>query len=823
MEILQPVASQLDLWGMYMAGVRALRLRAEGRERLFTDAEIARMVQLGDENPHFKTVAKDYAEFNRRVLDFAEQAGVINPDTRALWEHADYVPFYRIADDRIQGPLGRNIGIAGVKNPVKVLKGGEQNVGDIVQNIMINITNLVDSAMKNHAAVMAVDALDGAGLINKMPWRFEAELVPMNQVEKVLRQHGMNPALIPSAAKQGLQKMFALKPPEGEGVIPVLRNGKKEYWYTDDPLLYQSLTMINMKQWGQWMNMLRAPKRLLTVAITLDPGFMLRNFMRDLLSAFVISRDHYFPLTQAIRGMKEAVVEDPAYRTMMSAGAAFASGYINQYDPSATHRAIRARTRSEDFASTVLSSPVKLYEAWKAIGSAIENANRIAVYNAAIKAGKSKAQAAYESKDLMDFSMGGAWPAIQFLIQTVPFMGARLQGLHRLGRGAAENPAAFAIKGLMLTMAGLALWFQFKDDERYKELEDWDKDVYFHFWIGDQHFRLPKPFEVGAIFNTIPERMFEFMYSKENDAGKHLMKRFGFMLAETFNFNPIPQAIMPAMESAFNHSFFTGNPIVNFYEQQRMGPEQYRYYTSPTMRELAQALPPWLDKFSDPPGKLRSPLHLQNLFYGYFGTLGKYALMGADAAVRNGFGYPVPPQWQIADYPVIGSFVRGDAARRTRYEEEFYSLLNRTMQVKNSLNFLADQDEIDRYDQLTDEQMPLVAISKSLESYRQSISNLNKGIMQIYTDPDMDPKQKRELIDEYQQEKNELFREAYDLRPGGRDNPETPSPDDLTFMLDKFGVEELKRELATSAKPATASLINDIQNLPKAQKESLGP
>ncbi|MEE4204064.1 MAG: hypothetical protein V2I45_10565, partial [Halieaceae bacterium] len=194
MEILQPVASQLDLWGMYMAGVRALRLRAEGRERLFTDAEIARMVQLGDENPHFKTVAKDYAEFNRRVLDFAEQAGVINPDTRALWEHADYVPFYRIADDRIQGPLGRNIGIAGVKNPVKVLKGGEQNVGDIVQNIMINITNLVDSAMKNHAAVMAVDALDGAGLINKMPWRFEAELVPMNQVEKVLRQHGMNPA-----------------------------------------------------------------------------------------------------------------------------------------------------------------------------------------------------------------------------------------------------------------------------------------------------------------------------------------------------------------------------------------------------------------------------------------------------------------------------------------------------------------------------------------------------------------------------------------------------------------------------------------------------
>lgn len=825
LEILQPVAKQLDLWGMYMAGVRAKRLMDEGREKNFTPEMIEKMVNLGEQFPVFKDVARDYAAFNQQVLDFAEEAGIINPETRPMWESADYVPFYRVQDDRLVGPLGKGKGIADVKQPIKRLKGGEDPIGDITHNILMNITQLIDSAMKNHAAKMAVDAMDGTGLVQKMPWAFSAQLVPMKQIEKLLVQHGMDPASIPDEAKKGFQSLFAMQPPKGDGVISIMRDGKKEFYFTDDQLLYEAMTAINQKQWGLWMRLLRKPKRLLTTAVTLDPGFMIRNYIRDLLSAFVIGRNPYVPFTRSAQGFKEALMKDESYRTMLSAGAAFENGYINAYDPTATQRQIRSRMKTRGIdASTVLNTPLKLFEAWKAIGSASENANRIAQYHAAIKAGKSKAQAVFESKDLMDFSMGGSWAPIQVLIQTVPFMGARLQGLHRLGRGAAEQPLSFAIKGTIVGMAGLALWFQYKDDERYAELEEWDKDVYFHFWIGEQHYRLPKPFEVGAIFNTIPERAFEFMYNEENDAGKLLMKRFGFMLGETFNFNPIPQAFMPAVESIFNYSFFTGGPITSPWEEKRMGPEQYRYYNSPTMIEVARHLPDWMDKFSDPPGKLRSPRHLQHVFSGYFGTLGKYFLMAADAVTRNAMSYPAPPERSIADMPVIGSFVRGEKQRRTKYEEEFYKLLTRTLQVKNSLSFLNKVELDERMDLLEEKYDPYVNVAKELESFRQEISKLNNEVMQIYLDPGLTPKAKREQIDSIQQEKNAVFRDAYGLRPGGRENPlktSTTTPEDLNFMLEKFGMDELPGELQKQGNPATASLITDIVGLDKKQAGTL--
>lgn len=264
---------------------------------------------------------------------------------------------------------------------------------------------------------------------------------------------------------------------------------------------------------------LQGPKRFLTTAITLDPGFMVRNFIRDLLSSFVISRDNYEPVHKAMAGFAQALAKTESMRNMMSAGAAFDSGYINAMDPEATARAMRKEMRSRGFKVSVLDTPAKLFNAYQSIGSAIENANRVAVYNAAKRAGKSDLQAAYEAKDLMDFSRHGSWPVIRFLMQSVPFMNARLQGLSRLKRGFVDNPISFTIKGLLVGMAGAALWLAFRDDERYKELEDWDKDTYFHFWIGDEHYRLPKPFEVGVIFNTIPERILEYWWSQEPDAG----------------------------------------------------------------------------------------------------------------------------------------------------------------------------------------------------------------------------------------------------------------------------------------------------------------
>ena len=46
----------------------------------------------------YKQVFEDFARFKKAVLDFAQEGGIIDPESRSAWENADYIPFYRVKD-----------------------------------------------------------------------------------------------------------------------------------------------------------------------------------------------------------------------------------------------------------------------------------------------------------------------------------------------------------------------------------------------------------------------------------------------------------------------------------------------------------------------------------------------------------------------------------------------------------------------------------------------------------------------------------------------------------------------------------------------------
>ena len=789
---------------------------AQGRESLFTPTDIKELIALGDDFPIFDQVSEDYASFNKKMLDFAEESGVINSETRPLWEDADYIPFYRIADDRLVGPLAKTAGVANQKSPIDRLKGGQNNLGDLVHNIFMNATNLMDSSVKNNAALEIVNQLEPTGMMVKEKFDPDAQ-VPMEDIKKILKRNNIELDDLEAEVQKGLQTMFAVQAPKGDGVVSVLRDGKKEFYRVDDPLLYRSMAAINMERLPDWVAPARFAKRFQTTMITIDPGFMAANFIRDSMSAFVLSRDNFIPMVDGVRGFKEAITEGDTYQAMVASGAAFESGIINQGDPKATHKYIKRAMRDAGFQRTLLNTPRKLFNAWKKLGSATENANRIAVYQAAIKAGKTQQQALYEAKDIMDFSMSGDYKAIQYLIQTVPFMGARMQGLHRLGRGAKENPVGFLIKGTMIGVAGMGLWLRYRDDPRYDELEDWDKDAYFHWWIGDLHFRLPKGFEVGAIFNTIPERIFEYYYSRETDAGKHLMRRMGHMFLETFNMNPIPQIAKPPIEAVANYDFFRGRSVESPYEKDLLPEDRYANYTSETMREMAMLFPQgWSTKWY---GEIKSPKKLEHMWAGYTGTMGRYMLNAADIGMRVLMDYPVQPDWDASDLPVLSRFFRGDRPRRTRYEEEFYRELHDTVMVMNSMRKADRAGEDGRYDELEAFFPDEVDRARELQGYSRELQRLRKEAREVYADRDITKEEKRSELDDIQREKNEVMKEAYESRPGAAPKDEEVN---LETLMDTFdptspdGNQEMKVQA-----PETTQLFAGVTDMSPAQLHRL--
>jgi hypothetical protein len=72
-----------------------------------------------------------------------------------------------------------------------------------------------------------------------------------------------------------------------------------------------------------------------------------------------------------------------------------------------------------------------------------------------------------------------------------------------------------------VTLPSVLLWMANHDDPRYKDIPTWQKDL---FWIvmTDEHvYRIPKPFEIGVIFGSVPERMLDKFAADDPEAFKH--------------------------------------------------------------------------------------------------------------------------------------------------------------------------------------------------------------------------------------------------------------------------------------------------------------
>jgi hypothetical protein len=366
----------------------------------------------------------------------------------------------------------------------------------------------------------------------------------------------------------------------------------------------------------------------------------------------------------------------------------------------------------------------------------------------------------------MDFTLRGEWNTIRFLCETVPFLGARLAGIHRLGRGAAENPRAFAVKGFMMAAASVALYAMnlAMHGDDWDKLEDFDRDTYFHFWIGGKHFRLPKPFEVGFLFGTIPERIAEQFAT--NKPKKVLLASVARGVMDQLAFNPLPQAIKPLIEQAANKDFFRERPIVSQGLERKLPAEQHNQYTSRTARGLAEffdaLLSPVLGKTGGNAGDaLRSPVRLEHMVNGFFGGLGA-AVLGMSDMVLDGLGGGAPkPERRLQDMPVVRSFYRGSKgdAGHERYTTALYNAMNEA----NKLYDMVKQNGQAGKAKLDPDELALLAQRNGMNAAAKRISLLNKMAESVRQHKDMSPESKRKRLDQLQEQKNSLARKIVRL------------------------------------------------------------
>lgn len=755
LDILKPLGGDINDWFGWMIGNRAARLKTEGREHNFTGAQIKALQGLAaGKEVAFQKAAMEYAAFKRSVLDIAEQAGLIDPEARKAWDHADYIPFYRQIDERSTfSPTGRK-GLAGQSSGIRTLNGGEAALNDPMENLLMNFSRLVDASLKNNALRKTIDALKHTDTVERTGYAMSGEIVPAGQVKKVLVEAGTPEsvlAVIPEAAFNGMAKMWAIQPPTDPAVVRVMEGGKPQFYRVLDPLLLKSMTSFVPFDFPG-LGVMRAFKRVLTATVTATPEFMIRNWIRDSLASQAITKDGFSP-GKSLTGIAKSYRELGGFENMLFAGASFQSGNINAANPEGTATALRRALRdkgfdassADAFVSSVLDTPAKFWEKYRHIGEAVENANREAVYEAAIKSGKSVTAAAYEAKDLMDFSLRGGWAAYQLLADVLPFFNARVQGLYRLGR---SDPKRLVTYGLIITAASVMLALANAGDDWYEELPDWDKDNYWHFRVGGQHLRIPKPFELGAVFATVPERITRYLAGR--DAGSKTLGRVWATVRDQLAFDPVPQMIRPALNVYANTDSFRGTPIENMADEGKLPSMRYSTRTSETARAAVQAVAPTADAVG------LSPKRLEYLVGGYLGTAGLYALGLSDLAVRYVEGKPPAPEWRADDYPVVKSFYRVDPARATVFESDLYKLRTEIEEVYKSVRAAEQDQNPAQRDAIIQAHKPELAARDTVATGAGLLRQLNKEQDAVYADRAMTPQEKRKRLDTIQSQKNKI-------------------------------------------------------------------
>jgi hypothetical protein len=677
--------------------------------------------------------------YNANTVKFLRDTGMIDDAAATKWlNQSDYYPFYRtdktgkdISDPSV---FGGNLTTA---STLKALRGSEEGINvPLMEAILSNLDAAIAMGMKNVAQQRIVRDMVNIGM-----GRF--------------KQPGENV--------------------EGKPTVNLKVNGKRVTAFIDDPLIFESMQAIpDVNLDGLLGNLFRVPATVLRELIVREPGYLIANMARDTVSVLLTSGANIIPAVDTARNFNRGL--DNLARFGVVGGYDFArdpQDVVKFLSDEARKRGheipVREETKWDEVVNSAYMRPLK--GAWDFLGTISDKAEastRNAVYEDTLKRTGDWVEAAYQALSVINYGRRGRNPQLRLVTATVPFLNARIQGLDKLYQAATgtsgvtrdrrKNIQRFVVRaGLMVGLTGL-YYAMISDDELYDNENQEVKDNYYLIPIKKADLanrepgfavKIPIPFEVGILFKTIPERILDMSYG--DTTSKDLRDSLLRATTSTLAFNPVPQAILPILETVANYDTFTGRPIVPQYMQDRDAIAQARFGTNELARRAGEATG-------------ISPLKLDHLMNGYLGSLGTYTLDVADTLLRdNDMQYP---QRTWFEYPFVRRFFT--TAMRPGLQEQFYELDKNINGIVGSINALKDQGRVD-------ELQAYMLENENILQLKSGVNVLDK-LMKRYRDQkdailrmDIDPAEKRRIIDELDRNINlqlkvmpQLRRLAYD-------------------------------------------------------------
>ena len=759
------------LW--WVAGNRAERLTKEDRERLFTPESIAANKSLNegtlatdytlangrttrDRATAYNDALGRYEQLNKSVLDLVVESGLVSRKTiDAKWANPFYVPFFREA---MEAGTTQLLGTPGFTEQYasKTLKGGSEKLRtDLWDNVLGNWDHMIDAALRNRASNTIADDAIRLGSARELNFK---------EYELLSRQ-------------------------ERESAVWMMKDGEKRYVQIGDPMIYKAVTALEtVARPGILMTAGRAVARGLRYGVTANPYFAVRNSIRDTQNALAVSQISANPLKNLVdgsrhidfRGRLDGIIqaisnsERGTLHLTDEALSALAGGALMRLGT-----ADDAGIKKTDLRN-ILDSPNKLQafgryiggvaDAYKDVLATAEDVNRLALYTQLRKQGVEHDFAAFSARDLQDFTLRGASPLVRTITELTPFLNARMQGLYKLGRSAAQadQNVALAVGSTVaintakrmafvlgaMTMAGLALDGIYADDEDYKKRTEYDRQTYYWFKIGEAQFRIPKGFELAAISGIATDGI-EMFFSKEM-TGKRFAHNAMIAIGQNLQVQA-PAFAQPIIDIATNTTH-TGGPIETM-AMQRLVPGARRTADTTLIARGASAAI----------GGFLSPVQLDHLVEAYGAWLGGHIVGIADMAVRGFADEPTKPDKDFWASWTQG-LIRTNSGPQSRYVDMLYQQGSEIEQTYNTFRDMVRRGRHQEAREYRAENLETIRQYPRFEAAQRTETMLNNQIRVIEANRTMTGEEKKNRIAAIQARKNVVAQRVFN-RPAPQPQP----------------------------------------------------
>jgi hypothetical protein len=739
LKILDPVKEDIDGFRAYAVASRAIEL---DRRAIHTGISIedARYVATAGKSK-YETVFNELQKYQTHLLDYLKDSQVISLKSHKLMTEAnkDFVPFYR-AIEQEAGSRSSGQGLQ-PRNPVKEIIGSGRQIIDPIESIIKNTYFYIDLAERNRVMTKMLDLSKTRGeeadlFMKKMTPPTRPIEVTENEVEAYFKERG-----IEDVDPEAFDIFRSYHMPLKDNEVVVFNKGKREV-YKVSPDVAKSVRALDSEAAGLLVQILHVPAAYLRAGTILSPEFTVRNLARDQVAAMTLSKNGYIPFVHALSGLGSLFSKDVHYQNWLKSGGANSAMVSIDRDYIQNHIfKLSKETGLIDQVWNVVKSP---FEALRVVSELIENSTRLAEFKLATKGDASVNRlfaGAMDSREVtLDFARIGAKTRSMNLITA--FWNAHIQGLDRAARAFKEDPVGMTVKmGTAVTLPSLLLWWANHDDPRWKEIPRWQKDLFWIVMTKNHVFRIPKPFELGLLFGSLPERTLEAYFTDNPKA----FKDFAGSLAQAFTPSYIPTFAVPVIEHFSNKSTFTGGPIVPSSVEKLLPEYQYMEYTTETGKMLGKLVSRLPEMRTN---SLSSPMVLENYIRAWSGNMGMYALQLADQALTKAHVVPDPvkPAATLSDIPIIKAFAIRYPSATAQSITDFYQNAQKNEQVIQTIHHLAKQGDFDNVSKellIQENREKLVSLSR----IQQGLGRQTQFIRLIWKNPQIAPDEKRRQID----------------------------------------------------------------------------